>query len=146
MKAIGLFLMMSSLVLLSYSQSNLSYDEGRLLALENAWNQAEQNKDVGTLDQLLAPQLVYIDYDGSLQSKQEFLATARATDLHPEQITNEQQSAHVFGDCAVITGVYRERGIYKGKPYTRRGRFTDTWVKINGTWQCVASQSTLIQH
>jgi hypothetical protein len=28
----------------------------------------------------------------------------------------------------------------------RHGRFTDTWVNQNGTWQCVASQSTLIPH
>jgi len=98
---------------------------------------------VTALDQLLSPQLVYIDYDGSIVSKQEFLAAARAPDLHPEQITNEQQSAHGFGNCAVV--VYRETGVYKGKPYTRRGRFTDTWVKLNITWQCVASQFTLIQ-
>jgi hypothetical protein len=45
-----------------------------------------------------------------------------------------------------VTGVYREKGTYKGKPYQRRGRFTDTWVKQKGTWQCVASQSTLISH
>jgi hypothetical protein len=34
----------------------------------------------------------------------------------------------------------------KGKPISRRGRFTDTWVKQNGTWLCVASQNTLISH
>jgi hypothetical protein len=27
-----------------------------------------------------------------------------------------------------------------------RGRFVDTWVKLDGTWQCVASQATPIQH
>jgi hypothetical protein len=25
-----------------------------------------------------------------------------------------------------------------------RERFVDTWIKVNGTWQCVATTSTLI--
>jgi ketosteroid isomerase-like protein len=86
------------------------------------------------------------DYDGSISTKQEYLANVKSEGLSPEQITNEQQTAHVYGDRAVVTGIYREKGVNKGKPYNRRSRFTDTWVKINESWQCVASQSTLIQH
>lgn len=52
----------------------LTRDEGRILALETAWNHAEQAKDVAALDQLLSPKLVYIDYDASLNTKEEFLA------------------------------------------------------------------------
>lgn len=142
-----LVLCLLSLVVFSYGRpQSKSDDEGRILALETAWNHAEQAKDVAALDQLLAPELVYIDYDGSIMNKAEFLAAAKSEGLSPEQIVNETQSATVFGDCAVVTGIYREKGVNKGKPYTRRGRFTDTWVKINGTWRCVASQSTLIQH
>ena len=127
------------------SSQSMSEDQGRVLALETAWNHAEQSKDVGALDQLLAPELVYIDYDGSIMNKEEFLASIKSEGLSPAQIVNEKQSAVVFGDCAVVTGIYREKGTNNGKPYTRRGRFTDTWVKINNTWRCVASQSTLIQ-
>jgi len=132
-------------VSLGHSQA-VSEDEGRILALETAWNHAEQAKDVAALDQLLAPELVYIDYDGSLMNKQEFLAAIKSEGLSPSQIINESQKAVVFGDCAIVTGIYREKGTSNGKPYSRRGRFTDTWVKINNTWRCVASQSTLILH
>lgn len=124
----------------------LTRDEGRILALETAWNHAEQTKDIAALDQLLSPQLVYIDYDGSLSNKEQFLASVKSEGLQPEQITNESQTVHAFGNCAIVTGIYREKGVNKGKPYTRRGRFTDTWIRLNDTWQCVASQSTLIQH
>ena len=135
------------LVVLSHARpQSSSDDEGRVLALENAWNHAEQAKDIVALDQLLAPELVYIDYDGSLMNKQQFLASVKSEGLSPAQIVNEKQSAVVFGDCAVVTGIYHEKGTANGKPYTRRGRFTDTWVKSNNTWRCVASQSTLIQH
>ena len=136
-----------ALVGLSFGRpQGASEDEGRILALETAWNHAEQAKDVAALDQLLAPELIYIDYDGSLSNKEQFLAAVKSEGLSPAQIVNETQSAKVFGDCAVVTGIYREKGTSNGKPYTRHGRFTDTWVKLNNTWRCVASQSTLIQH
>ena len=51
-----------------------------------------------------------------------------------------------YAGSAVVTGVYREKGMNHGKPYPRRGRFTDTWVYRDNAWVCVASQSTLILH
>ncbi len=131
---------------LSFSQAKPDAEQSKILALENAWNQAEEHKDVKALETLLHPDLIYIDYDGSLMTKDEFIASVKAPELHPEQIVNESMTAHVFGDSAVVTGIYREKGIRKGKPYQRRGRFTDTWVYHDGLWVCVASQSTLISN
>jgi ketosteroid isomerase-like protein len=144
MIAARLVMVATSILMVGQEKPRLTDDEGRILALETAWNHAEQNKDVAALDQLLSSTLVYTDYDGSLQNKAEYLAAAKSESLHPEQITNEEVTAHMYGDAAVVTGIYREKGISKGKPYSRRGRFTDTWVKEKGTWLCVASQSTLI--
>ncbi len=119
-------------------------EKSKILALETAWNLAEQHKDVKALDELLGSNLVYIDYDGSIQNKAEFLEGVRRPSLHPEQIVNEFSTVYMYGTAAVVTGVYREKGMDKGKAYLRRGRFTDTWTYVNGVWQCVASQSTLI--
>jgi ketosteroid isomerase-like protein len=144
--AAGLALVVLSGALLLHSQSQRhATDEGSVLALEAAWNHAEQTKDVAALDQLLAPDFLSTDYDGSIATKREYLASVKREGLEPEQIINEEQHAHIFGSCAVVTGIYSEKGMNKGKAYKRRGRFTDTWLKVNDTWQCVASQSTLIQ-
>lgn len=121
-------------------------DQTRILALENAWNQAEEHKDIKALDSLLDASLVYVDYDGSIMDKAQFMASIKAPSLHPEQIVNESMTAHIYGDSAVVTGVYREKGEKSRKPYLRHGRFTDTWVFQRGTWTCVASQSTLMMH
>lgn len=119
-------------------------EEGRLLALESAWNHAEQSKDAVALNQLLGESLVYVDYDGTLLNKKEFLETTLHNNVQQEQINNDGMTVHLYGNAAVVTGVYRDKGIEKGKPFQRHGRFTDTWVNQNGAWQCVASQSTLI--
>jgi len=51
---------------------------------------------------------------------------------------------HRYGDTVVVTGATREKGTEKGKPFSHQGRFTDTWIKKEGQWLCVASQLSLI--
>jgi ketosteroid isomerase-like protein len=119
--------------------------QSKILALENAWNRAEETKDSKALDSLLAANLVYVDYDGSLMNKATFLSSVKRVGLTPSQIINDQMSTQIYGDTVVVTGLYREQGVLDGKPYNRRGRFVDTWVNFAGRWQCVSSQSTLIE-
>jgi hypothetical protein len=146
MRTICASMLLFATCVLMVAQDDTDRQRTRILALENAWNQAEEHKDTGALDGLLAATLVYIDYDGTLMNKAQFMASVKAPSLHPDQIVNESMTAQVYGDSAVVTGIYREKGINNGKTYLRRGRFTDTWINEDGTWRCVASQSTLIGH
>ena len=124
-----------------------SGEEGRIIALESAWDQAEQNKDASALANLLADNVVYVDYDGSISTKQQFLSQAKSADITGEQINNEGVTVRLYGNnVAVSTGIYRDKGIEKGKPFSRRGRFTNVWLNQNGKWECIASQSTLVAH
>ncbi len=143
--AVAVLLFAAVVRVVAQDKSQADAERTRILALENAWNQAEEHKDAKALDALLASTLVYIDYDGTLMDKPQFMASVKAPALHPEQIVNESMTANVYGDSAVVTGVYREKGVNQGKPYLRHGRFTDTWVRQNGIWVCVASQSTLMR-
>jgi hypothetical protein len=81
-----------------------------------------------------------------MMNKAQFMASVKRESLHPEQIINDLVTTQIYGDTVIVTGLYREKGDSEGKPYARRGRFTDTWINFNGTWQCVASQSTLLEH
>ena len=76
--------------------------------------------------------------------KQQLIASIHAS--RSSQIVNEGMKAESYGDTIVVTGSYREQGTENGKAYTHRGRFTDTWVKKDDQWLCVASQETLIAH
>jgi ketosteroid isomerase-like protein len=116
----------------------------RVLALENAWNEAEKHRDANALSALIAPTFTYTDVDGSFRDKEEFLASIRAS--HASQIVNEGMKAESYGNVIVVTGSYHEQGTENGKSYSHRGRFTDTWIEKDGQWLCVASQETLIAH
>lgn len=139
-----ILLVLASLVFTRHSFAQVGTEENRILSLENAWSQAEQRKDMKVLDELLSSTLVYVEYDGTIMTKADYLASRQKASLQPAQVTNESTTVHMYGNSAVVTGVYREKGVNNGKSYEHRGRFTDTWVSEDGVWRCVASQSTLI--
>ena len=142
---IGL-LFAASLFVAAQEQRDSAANRSKIIAFENAWNQAEGRKDAKALDALMDNSLVYTDYDGTLKTKADFLASVKAAGHRPEQQVTESMNAHVYGDTAVVTGVYRVKGVDPGKPHQRRGRFTDAWIQSNWTWLCAASQYTRMSH
>jgi ketosteroid isomerase-like protein len=118
-------------------------EQSRILSLENAWNEAVQQKNTAAIQPLLDSGLVYVDYDGKLMDKAEYLASVKSESLHPARIVSESMQVHLYSAVAVVSGVYRENGLKNGKPYLLRERFTDTWVRQGEGWMCVASHSTL---
>lgn len=121
-----------------------SADEIQIRQLERAWNQAEMKQEVGAMDTLLAESLVYTDYDGTFMNKKEYLKWVVDPEQKADHLIDEGMSVQVYGNAAVATGIYRETGTNKGKPYVIRSRYTDTWIRRAGVWQCVASHSTLL--
>src|SRR3982074_3194448 len=117
----------------------------KILALESAWNQAVETRDTKALNAMFDNFLVYVEHDGRVMNKAEYLATVKKAGGNPQQVTTEGMTAHIWGTTAIVTGIYRERGLHAGKPYNRRGRFIDTWIFKNGVWVCVAAQATLVQ-
>jgi len=116
----------------------------KVFSLEQLWNQAEVAQDIHSLDQILADTFIYVDVDGSLQNKTEFINGVTRRAEHIDSIRSESMLSHVHGNTVIITGVYHEKGTLNGKPYYHYGRFTDTWIKEGSAWLCAASQSTLI--
>ena len=88
---------------------------------------------------LLANTMVSVDSDGSFSSKSEFLASIKSPDYQPSQAVTEQTAVQVYGDAAVVIGIFRVKGTEKGKPFVQhethsfRERFVDTWIKTNTT-------------
>ena len=115
----------------------------KLLALEHAWNQAEAFKDLKALDALFDNALVYVDPDGTLLTKAEFLSRVKSASL--QQVVTQSMVVKLFGNTAIVTGTYRATEFKHGKNVVLEGRFVDTWVLKDSTWICVAVQSTPIQ-
>ena len=119
-------------------------DETKIIALENLWNQMQINHDADTMEKLLDSDFVLTDYDGTVKSKAQFLASIRDNSTQLTVEVSDDMKLHRHGDTVVVTGATREKGTEKGKPFSHQGRFTDTWIKKDEQWLCVASQLSLI--
>jgi ketosteroid isomerase-like protein len=115
----------------------------KVIAMEKAWNQAYKFRDKKALGEILHDSILLVNTDGSLASKSDFLASLDAAKQSDEQQAEpESISVHVFGDVAITTGIFREKGVAHGKAYTRRNRFVDTWMRKGDSWMCVAASAT----
>jgi ketosteroid isomerase-like protein len=129
------------------AQDNTGSTESKIIAMEKAWNQAYKFRDKKALGEILHDSIVLVNDDGSLQSKSVFLASVDAAAPSDEQQAEpESISVRVFGDVAIASGVFREKGVENGKAYVRRNRFVDTWINRNGLWVCVAASATPMLH
>ena len=119
-------------------------DETRIIGLENVWNQAQMNHDANAMGSMLHPDFVFTDYDGTVMDKTQFLASIRDSSNTLTLEVSDDMNLHRFGDTVVVTGGTHEKGKLKGKSYEHYGRFTDTWIRHNEEWLCVASQLGLL--
>ena len=125
-------------------KSNAS--ETQLMALENAWNQAQIHHDDGALANLVGEKFIYTDTDGSVLDKAQFLKDSKDPDYKATLVANDNVKVDLYDNAAVVSGRYHAKGTYKAKPFDHYGRFTDTWIYLKGQWQCVASHTTLLPH
>ena len=118
-------------------------DEKELLQIERDWMQARAKKDAAALGKILADDWVGQGPLGTMK-KAEVLADLKSGDFKVEAITLGDMTPRVFGDTAIVMGSNEEKSAYKGKDTSGRYTWIDVFVKRDGRWQAVASQSTLM--
>jgi len=116
-------------------------EKSKIIALENAWNQAQIHRDGEGLNRLVSDTFVYTDWDGTLLNKSQFIADSKDLAVTTTLVANNGVEVYFYPGVAVVTGAYHAKGTSKGKPFDNYGRFTDTWISLNGQWQCVASHT-----
>jgi ketosteroid isomerase-like protein len=117
----------------------VAQDSSRIIAMENLWNRAEMNNDAPAVRLLLADDFVMTVAEGTLYNKAQMIASVADKSYRPVALQSTGMAVHYYGNTAVVTGAYYEKGVDKGKSWERRGRFTDTWMNLDGRWQCIAS-------
>ena len=149
-KALVLIFVIAAAVWSSAQSDADAATKSKIIALEQAWNQAYKAGDTKALDAILDSAIVLVNDDGSTQTKAEFLASVKESLAQPssqqQQVAPESLTVHLFGNAAIATGVMRVKGTENGKPYTRRERFVDTWIRKGATWVCVGTDATPVLH
>lgn len=117
----------------------------KLLALEDVWNNAGRAGDSKALNLLLDEAMVYVDEEGSILTKRQFLEQVKEQGKRVQTLTTEDVRATVIGDMAMVSGTYWVSGVDRGRAFRREGRFIDIRVLRNGAWLCVTAQSTPVR-
>jgi ketosteroid isomerase-like protein len=120
-----------------------SYTPANLIALERMWNEAQVNRDSAAIANMIGDNFINTEFDGEVSNRGKFLADFADPKFKPILMSTQNLHVDMYGSTAVVTGDYRTKGTYAGKPYEHFGRFTDTWVFLDGKWLCVASHSSL---
>jgi len=120
-----------------------SPDERAVLDLEEAWAKGVVKRDAATFKRLLAPGFVYTEDDRVQTGDQLTSDIISGTDTVTEA-RNEQMQTRAFDNAMIVTGWLIMQGRSGGKPFHRRYRFTDTWLKRSGQWQIIAAQDYLV--
>jgi len=118
-------------------------DERAVLDLEEAWAKGVVKRDAATFKRLLAPGFVYTEDDRVQTGDQLTRDIVSGTDTVTEA-RNEQLQTRAFDNAMIVTGWLIMQGRSGGKPFSRRYRFTDTWLKRGGQWQIIAAQDYLV--
>ena len=103
---------------------------------------AMAQKDVATLNALLADDLVYTHSTARLDTKQSLIGNMESGATVYTAVEPSDVKAQDLGDTVVLTGSCRISVISGGRPNSFSVRFTDIYANKGGRWQMVAWQST----
>jgi len=122
--------------------ANAASDE--LKQIENDWVDAQKTKNAEKLGDILADNWVGLGWDGKRTDKAKALAEMKTPGNSLDTIEMGPMTVRVFGNTAVVTGSDTEKSMEDGKDTSGKYVWTDVFVKQNGKWRAVASQSTKV--
>ena len=114
----------------------------KIIDLDKKRMHAMAQKDITTLNALLADDLVYTHSSARLDTKQSLIGSMTSGTTVYTAIEPSAVKAQDFGDMVVLTGAARISVMSNGRPNSFGVRFTDVYVNKGGQWQMVAWQST----
>jgi Domain of unknown function (DUF4440) len=114
----------------------------RVIALDAQRMTAMSQGDVGTLNALIADELVYTHSSARLDTKRSLIENMQTGKTVYTAVVPSDVEAQDYGDTVVLTGVARISVKSGANAMNFSVRFTDIWVNKGGNWQMVAWQST----
>jgi len=115
----------------------------QLMQMERDWCRALATKDPSILAPILADDYTSVNSRGVMATKASELADTKAGASGFATCVNDRMKVRVFGDAAVITGHNTTSGTFNGAAFANRESYwTDTYIRRNGRWQCVASHGS----
>jgi ketosteroid isomerase-like protein len=127
------------------AQSVQRETEQALQKLEQQWAEAVKRRDVETISRIQSDDFEFTGPSGEIWTKARALEFIKAGNLEIHSFEISEFKARVFGDTAIVNFRVMWNAAANGNDISGPQRMTDVFVKREGRWQCVASQTTPIQ-
>ncbi|HEV8679025.1 MAG TPA: nuclear transport factor 2 family protein [Stellaceae bacterium] len=113
-----------------------------IIELDRKRMTAMAEKDIATLNEVIADDLVYTHSSARLDTKQSLIGNMQSGSTVYTSVVPSDVKAQDLGDTVVLTGSCRIGVNAGGRPNNFGVRFTDVYAKRGGRWQMVTWQST----
>jgi ketosteroid isomerase-like protein len=115
------------------------------MKLENEWAEAWVKHDIAFFERIEADDYTWTSPSGEVWAKARDLAFVRSlssgegTSL---SYVSDEVKVRIYGDAAVVTGRDTVKKTKDGQDVSHQERWTDTWIKRDGRWQCAPKSRT----
>ena len=114
--------------------------------LEDRWRDAIASGNVAAMDALLAPDYMAITANGTLQSKEEALASMRGGTLHIKSIEISDRKVRFYNNTALVTSRAEITGSSPEGDLAGSYRYTRVYVRdVSGVWRVVSFEASRIR-
>ena len=121
------------------------HSETQITELEERLRQAMLTSNVAELDTLIAPELLFTNYQGQLVSKQQDLAMHRSGLLKLTELTPSDQRILLYDGFSIVSVQMHLLGSYDGTAFDQHIRFTRTWADAStDSLQIVAGHASIV--
>ena len=121
----------------------ITSDESIVAALDTEYQQAVKNKDVATMDRILADDFVLVTGNGKIYTKADLLHEAAEENVIYERQEDSNRTVRIWDNTAVVTALLWAKGTDRGKQFDYKVWFSDTYVRLTTGWHYVFGQSSL---
>jgi hypothetical protein len=135
-------LSIAALLAASGNAAEVPSDEEQILMLEDDWVCALEKHNREGLNKILAREFTFIEPDGSVKSREQYLADRSSHEAVIESFQNDELKARIFGNSALASGLAKFTERRNGKRYRFILRWKEFWLKEGGKWKVLAGQAT----
>jgi ketosteroid isomerase-like protein len=117
-------------------------DKAQLIELEKRSAAAIVSGDFQALGSIFAEEWQVVGPDGQVLSRQQVFEQLKGTELKFTSYDISDLQVRIFGDTAIVIGRGNPHGEARGEKFELNEVFSDTFIRVGGTWRCILSHSS----
>jgi ketosteroid isomerase-like protein/uncharacterized glyoxalase superfamily protein PhnB len=119
-------------------------DVEQVTGIEHRTHDAFVRGDVDTLAEVLADDFVFVDPQGKIATKADWIADIASGALVFESVHMIELQVRIYGDAGVTIGRVRMKGRSPEGAFDEQYCYTAVYAKRGGRWQVVAEQANVV--